>query len=112
MFRSGLTISQAKYARDLLAKANMPELSKINTPITLEAIELSDESEPVYPTEYQALSNISHALDQTLHIRSILCANCQHFQNPTKKDLCAVKHILRYIKGTLTHGLRYLSHLL
>jgi histone deacetylase 1/2 len=34
---------------------------------------------------------------------------CQHFQKPTQKDLRAVKHILRYIKGTLTHGLRYLN---
>jgi hypothetical protein len=34
---------------------------------------------------------------------------CQHFQNPTKRNVRAVKRILRYIKGTLTHDLRYLS---
>lgn len=33
---------------------------------------------------------------------------CQHFQNPTKKELRVVKRILQYIKRTFTYGI-YLS---
>lgn len=34
---------------------------------------------------------------------------CQKFQQPTKADLCSVKRILCYLKGTLNFGLRYLK---
>ncbi|RVW58966.1 putative mitochondrial protein [Vitis vinifera] len=32
---------------------------------------------------------------------------CQHFQAPTKVDLRVVKHILRYLKGTMGHGVKF-----
>ncbi|CAJ2640052.1 unnamed protein product [Trifolium pratense] len=109
-FSGGITISQTKYARDILAKAKMLEASKINTPIAHKAIELSDDHEFVDPTEYRSLCGSLQYLTFTrpdiTHAVNIVC---QHFQNPTKKDMRAVKRILRYIKGTLTHGLRYLS---
>lgn len=109
-FRGGITLSQTKYARDLLTRAKMIEASKITTPIATKPNHLTDENEPTDPTAYRQLCgslqyltftrpDLTHAVNQV----------CQNFQNPTIKDLRAVKRILRYIKGTLTHGIRYLS---
>ena len=109
-FSGGITISQTKYARDLLEKAKMLEASKISTPIAQKDIELSDDHESVDSTEYRRLCGSLQYLTYTRpDITHAVNVVCQHFQNPTKKDMRAVKHILRYIKGTLTHGLRYLS---
>jgi hypothetical protein len=109
-FSGGITISQTKYARDLLEKANMLEASKINTPIAHKAIELSDDHESVDPTEYRRLCGSLQYLTFTRpDITHAVNVVCQHFPNPTKRNMRAVKRILRYIKGTLTHGLRYLS---
>ena len=88
----------------------MLEASKISTPIAQKDIELSDDHESVDSTEYRRLCGSLQYLTYTRpDITHAVNVVCQHFQNPTKKDMRAVKHILRYIKGTLTHGLRYLS---
>ena len=34
---------------------------------------------------------------------------CQHFQAPTESDLRAIKRILRYLKGTIDYGIRFLK---
>ncbi|GAU44375.1 hypothetical protein TSUD_243070 [Trifolium subterraneum] len=109
-FCGGITISQTKYAHDLLKRAHMLGASKINTPIASKPNELPDDNNPVDATEYRRLCGSLQYLTFTrpdlTHAVNLVC---QHFQNPTQKDLQAVKRILRYIKGTLTHGLRYLN---
>jgi hypothetical protein len=108
-FCGGITISQTKYAHDLLKRANMLDASKINTPISPKPNQLPDDNKLVDATEYRRLCGSLQYLTFTrpdlTHAVNLVC---QHFQNPTQKDLRAVKRILRYIKGTLTHGLRYL----
>jgi hypothetical protein len=71
---------------------------------------LHDDNDHVDPTEYRricgSLQYLTFTRPDITHAVNLVC---QHFQTPTKKDLRAVKRILRYIKGTLTHGLRFLS---
>lgn len=108
-FCGGITISQTKYAHDLLKRANMLDASKINTPIASKPNQLPDDNKLVDATEYRRLCGYLQYLTFTRpDLTNAVNLVCQHFQNPTQKDLRAVKRILRYIKGTLTHGLRYL----
>jgi hypothetical protein len=109
-FCGGITISQTKYAHDLLERAHMLHASKISTPIAPKPNQLPDDDKPVDATEYRRLCGSLQYLTFTRpDITHAVNLVCQHFQNPTQKDLRAVKCILRYIKGTLTHGLRYLN---
>jgi len=88
----------------------MLHASKISTPIAPKPNQLPDDSKPVDATEYRRLCGSLQYLTFTRpDITHAVNLVCQHFQNPTQKDLRAVKRILRYIKGTLTHGLRYLN---
>ena len=66
--------------------------------------------EPVNPTEYRTLvGSLQYLTFSRPDITHAVNRVCQHFQNPTKADLRAVKRILCYLKGTLDFGLRYLS---
>ncbi|PNX67645.1 hypothetical protein L195_g055737, partial [Trifolium pratense] len=71
----------------------MLEASKISTPIAHKAIELSDDHESVDSTEYRRLCGSLQYLTFTRpDITHAVNVVCQHFQNPTKKDMRAVKH--------------------
>ena len=109
-FPYGIFLSQAKYAHDLLAKAQMLDATKINTPIAQKPSPLPNDTRPTDPTNYRqlcgSLQYLTFSRPDLTHAVNLVC---QHFQNPTMKDLRAVKRILRYIKGTLTYGVRYLS---
>jgi hypothetical protein len=87
-FNGGITISQTKYAHDLLKRAHMLDASKINTPIASKPTELPDDNNPVDATEYRRLCGSLQYLTFTrpdlTHAVNLVC---QHFQNPTQKDL-------------------------
>ncbi|RVW23488.1 Retrovirus-related Pol polyprotein from transposon RE1 [Vitis vinifera] len=62
------------------------------------------------------VSKTKYTRDLLEHIKMMECTHMntpmalnkqayQHFQAPTKADLRAVKHILRYLKGTMEHGI-------
>lgn len=109
-FQNGLFLSQAKYTRDLLHKARMIACSSIRTPMATKITPSVDDHDLVNATTYRGLvgslqyltftrPDITHAVNRV----------CQHFQNPTKAYLHAVKRILRYLKGTIDYGIRFLS---
>ncbi|XP_023732693.2 secreted RxLR effector protein 161-like [Lactuca sativa] len=67
-----------------------------------------EEGDPVNPTKYR---NIVGGLRYLTHTRpdiSYAVGIVSRFmERPTVKHLQAVKHILRYIKGTIDYGLKY-----
>jgi hypothetical protein len=59
------------------------------------------------PTEYWSLAGALQYLtfmrpDITYAVQQV----CLHMHDPREQHLAAIKHILRYIKGTLSHGLQ------
>ncbi|KAH9740954.1 reverse transcriptase Ty1/copia-type domain-containing protein [Citrus sinensis] len=109
-FTHGIFLSQAKYTKDLLSKARIHDCSLINTLMAIRSIPCSDDNEPVDATEYRGLVGSLQYLtytrpDITFGVNRV----SQHFQAPTKANLKDVKRILRYRKGTLDFGLRFLS---
>ncbi|RVW93768.1 Retrovirus-related Pol polyprotein from transposon RE1 [Vitis vinifera] len=105
---NGLLVSQIKYIRDLLEHTKMMECTPINTPMALKSIITSFDEQPIDPTQYRQLVGSFQYLTFTRpDIVHAVNKACQHFQAPTKADLRAVKRILRYLKGTMEHGIRF-----
>ncbi|KAH9803317.1 reverse transcriptase Ty1/copia-type domain-containing protein [Citrus sinensis] len=109
-FTHDIFLSQAKYTKDHLSKARMQDCSPINTPMAIRSILCSDDNEHVDATEYRGLIGSLQYLTYTRpDITFAVNRVSQHFQAPTKANLKDVKMILRYLKGTLDFGLRFLS---
>ncbi|RVX11445.1 Retrovirus-related Pol polyprotein from transposon TNT 1-94 [Vitis vinifera] len=105
---NGLFVSQTKYIRDLLEHTKMMECTPINTPLALKSIITSFDEQPIDPTQYrQLVGSLQYLTFTRPGIVHAVNKACQHFQAPTKADLRAVKRILRYLKGTMEHGIRF-----
>ena len=106
---SSLYLNQAKYATDLLKKHNMLDskpaksLSCPNTRLSLhEGDALPD------PHGYRSLVGALHYLTFTRHDISFSVHQVyQYMSAPTTIHLAVAKRILRYIRGTLFHGVAF-----
>ena len=106
---TGLYLNQAKYAHDLLKKHNMldskpaPSPSCPNTKLSLH------EGDPLLnPHGYRSLVGAFHYLTFTRpNISFSVHQVCQYMSTPTSTHLAAAKRILRYIQGTLNHGIAF-----
>jgi histone deacetylase 1/2 len=106
----GMTLSQGKYAMDLLCRANMDKAKAVSTPMSVQDKLAADQGTPllgdsvfdyrstVGGLQYLTLTrpDISYAVNKV----------CQYLAKPTTVHWEAVKRILRYVKGTADIGLR------
>ncbi|GJZ05750.1 ribonuclease H-like domain-containing protein [Tanacetum coccineum] len=102
--------SQRKYATEILERAHMVGCNPSRTPINTKS-KLGDDGDLVSdPTLYQSLAgslqyltftrpDISYAVQQV----------CLYMHDPREPYFSAVKRILRYVRGTLDHGLQLFS---
>lgn len=103
-------LTQAKYTRDLLARTLMDQCSPSATLIAIKTTSSPNDDEPVNPTEYRGIvGNLQYLTFTRPDITHAINKVDQKFQNPTKADIKAVKRILRYLKGTMAFGIRFLS---
>ena len=105
----GLYIIQAKYVSELLSQAGLTDSKTIDTPVELNAHLTPSEEKPLSnPSLYKRLvdslvyltvtrPDISYAVHQV----------SQYLFAPRSTHYAAVLRILRYLKGTLFHGLLY-----
>ncbi|XP_041011288.1 uncharacterized mitochondrial protein AtMg00810-like [Juglans microcarpa x Juglans regia] len=104
----GLFLSQTKYARDILVRAQLLDCKPVTTPMVV-AQRLSSDGSPF--TDVTLYSSLVGALqyltitrpDITHSVNSV----SQYLHAPTNDHFQAVKRILRYIKGTLHFGLTF-----
>lgn len=102
-----LLLSQTKYIRDLLAKANMQEAKGIKTPM-ISSLKLSKHGVDILqdPTFYRSIVG---ALQYVTITRPEICFSvnkaCQFLSQPLESHWKAVKRILRYLHGTISQGL-------
>jgi hypothetical protein len=107
--RDGLSLTQSKYAADLLLRLNMHTCNSVPTPMS-STERLSKESgtplnaddtfkyrSTVGELQYLCLTrpDLAFAVNKT----------CQFLQQPTDIHWAAVKRVLRYIQGTLQLGI-------
>ena len=103
---NGSFVSQIKYTRDLLEHTKM-EYTHTNTPKALKSIIIPSDEQPIDPTRYRKLvGSLQYLTFTRLDIVHEVNKACQHFQAPTKVYLRAIKRILRYLKGTMEHGIK------
>lgn len=108
----GMFLSQQKHATDLLLRAPMHQCKPTTTPIAPKQPYVKNGDVPFHdPTYYRSIVGGLQYLtltrpDLSLAVKTI----CQHMHAPTIPDFINVKRILRYIRGTIHLGLRFLSH--
>ena len=107
----GLYITQAKYASELLSQAGLTDSKTVDTPVEFNAhLTLSGGKPLSNPSLYRRLvgnlvyltvthPDISYAVHQVSQYSSTLRST--HY--------AAILRILRYLKGTLFHGLFYFA---
>ncbi|WKA11644.1 hypothetical protein VitviT2T_029123 [Vitis vinifera] len=102
----GFFLSQRKYALDLLQETGMSGCQPVNTPIE-EGLKLCVEPNQVSTaTHYRSLVGALQYITLTRpEISFVVNRACQYMAHPTTSHLQAAKRILRYLKGTATHGL-------
>ena len=107
--KAAVTLGQAAYARRLLQKANMAGCNPCQTPMEAR-LKLSKEGTTalVDPTEYRSLVCSLRYLVHTRPDISFAVGMVSRFmEKPRQEHLAAVKHLLRYIAGTVEYGLVY-----
>jgi histone deacetylase 1/2 len=105
----GLFLSQSKYVKDLLLKSEMIDAKPCDTPCLPYHKLLKEDEEPY--SNPKVSRSIVGALQYLTFIRPDIAFSihqvCQFMQNPMVSHFTAVKHILRYLKGTMHFGISY-----
>ncbi|KAD4385676.1 hypothetical protein E3N88_25845 [Mikania micrantha] len=109
--KNGITLKQSAYAKELLKIAGMSECNSSTWPMEHKLQLIRDEDgKEVNATDYRRLIR---SLQYLLHTRPDLGFSVgvasRYMEKPKESHLKAVKHILRYIKGSLNVGLIYRS---
>ncbi|KAL5827461.1 hypothetical protein ACOSQ3_019299 [Xanthoceras sorbifolium] len=107
----GYYLSQAKYASDLLSKAGITDNKTVSTPLEYNAKLTPLDGEPISDaTRYRQLVGSLIYLTVTRPDISHAVGMVSKFMDaPRSVHYAAVIRILRYVKGTLYHGLHYSS---
>nr|XP_043639305.1 uncharacterized mitochondrial protein AtMg00810-like [Erigeron canadensis] len=106
--QNGLFLHQAKYASEIIDRASMCDCKPISTPLSTNVVLTAEGDRYSNPTLYRSLVgalqyltithlDISYAVNQVSQF--LHCPTVTHFQE--------LKRIIRYIKGTITHGLNF-----
>uniref|UniRef100_A0A2N9FT93 Integrase catalytic domain-containing protein n=1 Tax=Fagus sylvatica TaxID=28930 RepID=A0A2N9FT93_FAGSY len=105
----GLTVTQTKYATDLLAKHNMVNCSPCKTPCVPNVRLSATCGQPLTDvhTDRSLVGELHYLTFTRPDISFAVHQVCQFMNAPTNVHLTAAKRVLRYIRGTLDHGLFY-----
>jgi hypothetical protein len=106
---AGLFLSQAKYAAEILEKANMSSCNPCSTPLEVQSKLSAKGGPPVAdPTLYRSLAGALQYLTLTRpDIAHVVQQVCLYMHDPRESHFALIKRILRYIKGTLQFGLSF-----
>jgi histone deacetylase 1/2 len=106
----GIILSQEKYANDLLRRVNMQICKAVDTPLSVvDKLSLTD-GEVLSSEDATRYRSIVGALQYITYTRPDIAFSvnkvCQFLHAPTTVHWTAVKRILRYLRGTISLGLR------
>ncbi|XP_028076389.1 uncharacterized protein LOC114278518 [Camellia sinensis] len=109
----GYFLSQTKYATELFHKAGLTDCKPCSTPLTVKTSyspfsSSSDELPFSNPSLYMSIvGGLQYLTITRPDLALVVNQACQHMHLPTNADFQAVKRLLRYVKGTLHHGLHF-----
>ena len=114
--RRTLTLSQEAYMKQVLDRYNMSDCNPCKLPLS-PGLNFTTDDEPINPptpetvTDYRGkIGSLIYAMKQTrVDIAYPLTILAKHMQNPGEAHIKALHSLLRYLKGTLDHGLTYVG---
>ena len=108
----GLYITQAKYTSELLSRAGLLDSKAVDTPIKFNAHLTPIGGKPLSnPSLYRCLvGSLVYLIITRPNISYVVHQVSQYLSAPWSTHYAAVLRILRYLKGTLFHGLFYSAH--
>jgi hypothetical protein len=111
--QGNIFIAQGKYIMDVLKRFGMMDCKSMSTPTVTNLRKLHDSDTGLYlvdPTMYRQLIG---SVMYMIHTRPDICyaviAMSQFMTEPRQRHWVVENHILRYLRGTITYGLRYTS---
>ena len=107
----GLYLTQAKYASKLLSRAGLTNSKIVDTPVKLIAHLTPSRGKPLSnPSLYRRLvGSLVYLIVTRLDISYVVHQVSQYLFAPRSTHYVVVLRILRYLKGTLFHGLFYFA---
>ncbi|XP_019184035.1 PREDICTED: uncharacterized protein LOC109178940 [Ipomoea nil] len=101
-------LSQRQYMTELLRKVGMESCKPLSTPMTTATTHSDADSSLLDdPTLYrQLVGSLMYLLITMPDLSFVVNRLCQFMHNPTQDNWAALKRVLRYIKGSLSLGLR------
>jgi histone deacetylase 1/2 len=104
---NGLHLTQSKYIHDILSKCSMIDCKPIASPVIPGSRLLLYDGDPFdNPSLYRSVVGSLQYLTLTRpDIAYAVNQVCKFMHRPTTVHWIAVKRILRYLKGTMNHGL-------
>ena len=110
-----LFISQQQYITEILKRFNMSESRTVSTPMeksSLSELDMIDEKALENTPYRQAIGSLIYLVSGTRPDLAFCVRKLsQYLEHPQKNHWTAVKRVLRYLKGTSTHGILYDGHL-
>ncbi|KAJ4758161.1 polyprotein [Rhynchospora pubera] len=107
----GLHLSQKQYVTDLLHRTYMSQAQSVSSPMAVNTSLSKFDGDPFHdPKLYRAVVGALQYVTITRPEITFPVNKCSQFMHsPTTAHWSAVKRILRYLNGTLDHGLRFTS---
>jgi hypothetical protein len=106
---SGIHVCQTKYISELLHKTHMADSKPSKTPCTSGSkLSRHDGETLTDPTTYrQVVGALQYCTLTRPEIAYSVNQLCQHMHAPSSTHCIAAKRVLRYLNGTIDHGLHY-----
>ncbi|KAL9241610.1 hypothetical protein vseg_015702 [Gypsophila vaccaria] len=104
---TGLLLTQTKYIHDLLSRYKMLDANPTPTPMSTDLILTKVGNSPLAsPTDYRTIVGSLQYLSLTRpDIAFVVNKLAQFMSNPHDTHWSALKRLLRYLKGTMHHGI-------
>ncbi|XP_070014826.1 uncharacterized protein [Nicotiana sylvestris] len=108
-FEEGTLVCQTKYTKELIQKFGMSNIKAIGTPVSPStSLDKDEQRKPVDETKYHGMIGSILYLAASRPYIMFSVYKCAKFQSaPKESHLTAVKKIIRYFIGTVSHGLWY-----
>ena len=111
---AGLFLSQRKYATEILEKADISDCKRAPTPVATTSKLSTDSGSPCdNPTLYRCLAGALQYLTFTRpDISYAVQQVCLFMHEPSVEHMAVLHRILRYVRGTIDHGLQLYKSLI